>query len=101
MKIGTVILAAGNSSRMNGGVKQLLSFRGKSMLRCAVDAAFGSQCCPVVLILGANAEQLIPETEGLPVLVEFNEDWSKGISSSIKVGLQKLLRLEPTLDATI
>jgi molybdenum cofactor cytidylyltransferase len=92
-RIGLVLLAAGASSRMKEP-KQLLAFDGRSMLRRAVETALSSVCSPVVVVLGANYERTRAEIEDLPVAINFNADWAKGLSSSIGTGLKSLLELD-------
>ncbi len=73
-----------------GVAKQLLQVRSRTLLRHAVDAALGSSCRPVVVVLGANAEAIRPEVEGLPVRVVQNTRWSEGLSTSIRAGIEVL-----------
>ena len=80
------ILAAGASTRL-GQPKQLLPFRGRSLLRHAAETALASVCRPVVVVLGASAEQLRSELSGLPVTVTLNPAWAEGMASSIRAGL--------------
>lgn len=85
--VGVVVLAAGASRRM-GEPKQLLRYGGESLLRRAVQAAIGSRCRPVVVVLGAHAEALRGEAAGAQVVV--NEEWAEGMSSSVRCGLRAL-----------
>jgi len=87
--IGMIILAAGASSRM-GTPKQLLPYRGRSFLSHIAEAAVASVCYPVVVVLGANTEQIKPEVSQLPVQVVENKYWAKGMSSSIRSGIKAL-----------
>jgi molybdenum cofactor cytidylyltransferase len=97
--VGVVVLAAGASRRM-GEPKQLLRYGGESLLRRAVQAALGSRCRPVVVVLGAHAEVLRGEAAGAQVVV--NEEWAEGMSSSIRCGLRALDAATPVLaDAAI
>ena len=100
-KIGIIILAAGASTRMNGEPKQLLEFEGKTLLRRAAETALSSGLRPVVVVLGANAEKLLPEIKGLPVLPAINENWASGMGGSIKTGLSVLLAENRGIEATI
>ncbi len=84
-----MILAAGASTRL-GQPKQLLPFRGRSLLRHAAETALASVCRPVVVVLGAFAERLRHELNGLPVQVAMNLQWKEGMSSSIRAGLKAL-----------
>jgi molybdenum cofactor cytidylyltransferase len=101
MKTGLIILAAGGSSRMNGVSKQLLEFNGRSLLRRAAETALSSSCRPVLVVLGANVEKILPEIEDLPLIIELNKDWRQGMGSSIKAGLSKILKDTPELEAVI
>jgi len=60
--LAAVILAAGGSSRM-GQPKQLLQFRGTSLLRRAIDTALAVPAEQVIVVLGHAADQLLPEVE--------------------------------------
>jgi molybdenum cofactor cytidylyltransferase len=98
--IAIVILAAGASKRM-GVPKQLLRHRGRTLLGHAVEAALGSTCRPVVIVLGANAEQIQPEVEGLPVQIVRNPHWAEGLSSSIRAGIEALVSAAEPPEAVI
>lgn len=93
-------MAAGGSSRL-GQPKQLLQFKGKTLLRHAAEAMAGSRCDPVVVVLGAETESSASEIEGLPVSVCVNENWQIGMSSSIKTGLAQLIERSPDIDAVL
>ncbi len=87
--VGLVILAAGASTRL-GRPKQLLPYRGRTLLRHAAQVALDSVCRPVVVVLGAWAEQLEPEVRGLPVHVAHNPHWEDGMGASLRAGLRAL-----------
>jgi molybdenum cofactor cytidylyltransferase len=88
--IGLLLLAAGASTRM-GTPKQLMHYEGQSFLRRAAESANASVCNPVVVVLGANAEEVRGELERLPVLIVENRRWEEGMSSSIRAGLETLV----------
>lgn len=99
-KTGCIILAAGDSTRMNGAAKQLLEFGGKTLLRRAADAAIEADFDRIVVVLGSNAEECKKEIEDLPVEITVNKDWETGMSSSIKVGLSAFSN-EENVDAVV
>ena len=102
--VAIVVLAAGGSRRL-GTPKQLLPFRGRTLLRHAVEVAVEAASAPtagesadylavvasarghVVVVLGAEAERMRAELRGLPVEVVVNTVWANGLSSSVRVGL--------------
>lgn len=95
--IGIILLAAGASARL-GQAKQLLPFRGESLLRRTTKTALGVSD-KVVVALGANREIVRKEIEDLPIQIAENKDWQSGMSGSIKIGLQKLLDDKVTVEA--
>jgi molybdenum cofactor cytidylyltransferase len=84
---------------MTGEPKQLLDFRGKTLLRGAVETALSADFYRTVAVLGANAEKFKKEIEDLPVQIAVNENWSNGMSSSIATGLLTLS--DENLDAAV
>ena len=89
MSIGVIILAAGGSSRM-GSPKQLLPYRGRSLVRHAAKAALGSIVDHVVVVIGSNADEVRNELDGLQLSIVENPGWQAGMSSSVRAGLQEL-----------
>jgi len=86
---GIVLLAAGASTRL-GRPKQLLRYEGETLLRRAARAALGSQGCPVIVVLGAQADAVRGEIADLEAQVVVNEAWNEGLGSSIRCGLAGL-----------
>lgn len=98
--VGAVILAAGSSSRM-GSPKQILRFRGESLLRRAARAALGAGCFPVIVVTGAHAELSRRELDGLDVREALNPSWETGMASSIRAGVEDLIRADSDLGAAV
>ncbi|WP_312900056.1 nucleotidyltransferase family protein [Chryseobacterium taichungense] len=87
---GIILLAAGNSSRM-GSAKQLLSYQGKTFLERIIDTAlevFDKD--QIILVLGANHDEISSTIKDKNILIAINEDWESGMASSIKSGLKTL-----------
>lgn len=99
-QVGLILLAAGESKRM-GKPKQLLSYRGNSLIRHAATEAIASDCEPVIVVLGAYGDRLTPELDKLSVHICRNLQWQQGMSSSISTGVKALLELKSDLDAAI
>ena len=98
--VGAVILAAGSSSRM-GTPKQLLRFRGVTLLRRAALAACEAGCRPVVVVTGAYAEQSRGELRGLDVREAVNTSWENGMASSVRAGVEALLETDAAASALV
>ncbi|HSL43553.1 MAG TPA: selenium cofactor biosynthesis protein YqeC [Anaerolineales bacterium] len=91
--IAGIILAAGASIRF-GQPKQLLDWKGKSFVHAVAQTALEAGLSPVVLITGANAEQVASSVGDLNVSVINNREWQSGQGSSIKAGVQALTSSE-------
>lgn len=85
--IAVLLLAAGASQRL-GRPKQLLRVEGRSLLYRM--AGLGLGIGPTVVVLGAGAEALEAELQGLPVKSVYNENWQEGLAASIRAGLEAL-----------
>ncbi len=96
--VGLIILAAGASTRM-GTPKQLLPYRERSFIRYITESAIASVCQPIAVVLGANVERIKPEISQLPIQIVENQQWAEGMSTSIRVGLEGLLAMNPNLEA--
>lgn len=86
MNTSIIILAAGNSSRM-GKPKQLLDYKGKTLLQIVIDEALKTGCSPVNVVLGANAEEILAKHQNNQVNFVINKDWESGMASGIVAGL--------------
>ena len=87
--VGVILLAAGGSTRL-GSPKQLLTYRGKTLLRHAAETALATGCRPVVAVLGSGAGRLRAELAGLDVRRVENPDWSRGLGTSVRLGVAAL-----------
>lgn len=85
-----MILAAGAATRM-GRLKQLLSYRGKTMVAHAVEQALAADFDPVVVVVGAEAASVRAVLAGQPVRLVENPRWHEGMGSSIVAGIETLL----------
>src|SRR2546423_6742095 len=87
--IGAVVLAAGESSRL-GEAKQLLIFRGETLIRRAVRAAAEAGCDPIVVVIGKVSEEIRQELDGTGARVVENAEWQRGLGTSIRRGLTEI-----------
>jgi molybdenum cofactor cytidylyltransferase len=82
-----LILAAGESRRM-GSPKALLPFRGQTFLDTLIQL-FSARCSPVIVVLGAAAEQIRAGVHRPAVFVH-NADYLTGQTSSMQAGLRAI-----------
>ena len=97
---GAIILAAGASSRM-GTAKQVLPWKGSTLLQHCIDQVRASPVDEIVVVLGANSELVESQTDLTGVHNVFNSNWDTGMASSIVAGLQRLLELSPGLRSVL
>jgi len=98
--IGAIILAAGGSSRF-GKPKQLLPFRGESLVRRAVRAASEAGCGRIAVVAGGQLDLIEIELRDTPAFVIHNPKWERGLGTSIRSGLEHLLGAQPKVDAVV
>lgn len=89
--VAGIILAAGESRRF-GQPKQLLDWKGQPFVRAVARTALESGLSPVIVVTGANAEQIELVVKDLDVMVTRNEEWKSGQASSIRAGVRALTR---------
>lgn len=87
--IAGIILAAGESSRF-GKPKQLLEWKGQPFVRVVAQTALRAGLSPVIVVTGANAEQVDETIRDLGVRIVRNENWKRGQGSSTRAGVQAL-----------
>lgn len=97
---GLIILAAGPSSRLDQP-KQKIVFKGKTLLQQTVEAAIHSACKPVMVILGAYAEEIQTDIKKEDVIVVYNHQWEEGMSSSLRLGIELLQKTAPLVSDVI
>jgi molybdenum cofactor cytidylyltransferase len=97
--IAIIILAAGASTRM-GRPKQLLEYKGRSLIQHAVEVATTSVCHPIIVVLGAYCDRIKPEIVASVETIE-NPFWHQGMSTSIRMGIETLNQSYPKTEAAI
>jgi CTP:molybdopterin cytidylyltransferase MocA len=96
MSVAAAVLAAGAGRRLGapggaGGVtpKPLLELLGRPLVAHALDAARGSGCEPVLLVVGHRGAEVGAAAPG-DVEVVVNAEWEEGIASSLRAVLRAL-----------
>ena len=99
-KIAAIILAAGPSSRL-GRPKQLVEVNGQSLIERALDAANGAGCEPVLVVTGANDQQVVARIRTCGAKIVRNVEWKQGLGLSIRAGIERLLKSDPATSAVL
>lgn len=98
--IGAILLAAGESSRL-GTPKQLLLYKGQTLLQHILKTVIDSNADPVVVVLGAHANIIEKKIDSNAANVIVNDAWREGMASSIQVGIKMLLRVNPSAEGAV
>ncbi len=83
------MLAAGGGSRY-GMPKALVERGGRLLVEHAVGTVRAGGCDPVVVVLGAAAEEVLARAQLDGARPVTNPDWSSGMGSSLRAGLSSL-----------
>ena len=87
-RIGAVILAAGYSSRM-GAFKPGLHIGDETVISRLVGSFRAAGISDIVVVSGHNRQELWSLINGLEVTESYNENYPKGMFTSIQAGVQK------------
>lgn len=98
-RVAGLVLAAG-AGRRYGMPKALVSYEGSLLVEraCRLVAAV---CEPVVVVLGAAADEVLARADLGDAVVVRNPDWDTGMGSSLRAGLTALDRSYPDADAVL
>ena len=89
--ISAILLAAGQSKRMNGENKLAKEIQGIPLIKLSVKNILASSVDELIIVLGYQKEiieKLIDKNEKIKIV--FNKNFESGMSSSIKSGLNHL-----------
>ena len=89
--ISTILLAAGQSLRMNGENKLTKEINGIPLIERTIKNILASAVDELIIVLG-HEKNLLKSIIGINKKIKFtyNKDFEKGMSSSIKVGLNEI-----------
>ncbi|KXX69533.1 NTP transferase domain-containing protein [Flammeovirga sp. SJP92] len=90
-----LLLCAGNSSRL-GRPKQLLEWKGKSILEHIIEK-LNTLNIPILAITGGYHDQMVSVLKKNNIETVYCSGWASGMSESIKFGVQSLLKQTPDL----
>lgn len=81
-----LVLAAGAGRRF-GGPKALVRWRGELLVERAVRLLAAGGCDPVLVVLGAGADEVLATADLGTARPVVNPDWASGMGSSLRAGL--------------
>ena len=84
-----VVLAAGGSTRL-GRPKQLLTRDGETLVHRAARLAIATGATRVLVVTGAQAEDVAGAVSDLPVECLVNPRWNEGLAGSVRVAMDAL-----------
>jgi CTP:molybdopterin cytidylyltransferase MocA len=87
--VAGLVLAAGGGRRI-GGPKALLRLGDTLLVDRALELLHETGCAPLVVVLGAAAEQVRAQARLDEATVVVNRAWGTGVGSSLRVGLAAL-----------
>jgi molybdenum cofactor cytidylyltransferase len=77
-----------------GRLKQLLPYSGSTLVRHAVRQALNAGFRPVIVVVGARADETRAAVAAEPVEIVDNSSWERGMGSSISAGVAYLKALD-------
>lgn len=89
-KFSAIVLAAGLSSRMEGGHKLLMPINGVTIFEHSLKSIIGADFSEVIVVLGKDAEKLenrIKKENGIRTVK--NRAFESGMTSSIQAGVKE------------
>lgn len=89
MEVAGLLLAAG-AGRRYGMPKALVRHGGSLLVERAFSTLREGGCDPVVVVLGAAADEVRTRAELPGSVIVVNPDWASGMGSSLRVGLDAL-----------
>ncbi|NCV87342.1 MAG: nucleotidyltransferase family protein, partial [Oxalobacteraceae bacterium] len=90
LRVGAVVLAAGEGSRMGSLPKCMLRLQGVPLINRHLIALSGGGIDEVVVVTGYHHAEVEPAVEAFPVTIVRNPQPEAGQQSSVRLGLEAL-----------
>ena len=82
----SILIPAAGASRRLGRAKQLVRYKGGTLIQNAVDLALSTDPLEVIVVTGADEQSVKGSVSRGQVRWVHNEDWADGMGSSIAMG---------------
>ncbi|MDP2256979.1 MAG: nucleotidyltransferase family protein [Polaromonas sp.] len=90
LRVGAVLLAAGEGARMGGVAKPLIRLQGVPLINRQLIALSGAGVDEVVVVTGHAREAIEAQVQAFPVTLAHNPAYREGQQGSVRVGLAAL-----------
>jgi len=90
LRIGAVVLAAGEGARMGGVAKSLIRLQGVPLINRHLIALSGAGVDEVVVVTGHAREAVEAQVQSFPITLAHNPNYREGQQGSVRVGLAAL-----------
>lgn len=90
LRIGAVLLAAGEGRRMGGVAKPLIRLQGVPLIKRQLIALSGAGVDEVVVVTGYERDAVESQVQEFPVTLAHNADYAQGQQGSVRTGLVAL-----------
>lgn len=90
LRVGAVVLAAGQGARMGGVAKSLIRLQGVALINRQLIALSGAGVDEVVVVTGHAREAVEAQVQTFPVTLAYNPAYADGQQGSVRVGLAAL-----------
>lgn len=90
LRVGAVLLAAGEGRRMGGVAKSLIRLQGVPLINRQLVALSGAGVDEVVLVTGHARDAVEAAVAGFPLTLAHNAQYQEGQQGSVRVGLDAL-----------
>ncbi|WP_096696350.1 NTP transferase domain-containing protein [Polaromonas sp. AER18D-145] len=90
LRVGAVLLAAGEGRRMGGVSKPLIRLQGVPLINRQLIALSGAGVDEVVVVTGHARDAIEAQVRSFPVTLAHNADYAQGQQSSVRAGLAAL-----------
>lgn len=90
LRVGAVLLAAGEGRRMGSVSKPLIRLQGVPLINRQLIALSGAGVDEVVVVTGHARDAIEAQVQSFPVTLAHNADYAQGQQGSVRVGLAAL-----------
>ncbi|MDO8449943.1 MAG: nucleotidyltransferase family protein [Rhodoferax sp.] len=90
LRIGAVVLAAGEGARMGGVAKSLIRLQGVPLINRQLIALSGAGVDEVAVVTGHAREAVESQVQSFPITLAHNPNYREGQQGSVRVGLAAL-----------